>query len=515
MNSSSVPTDRRRPLAERLRRLESAGLRAGVLGLGFAGAVEYATQLLVPVVLVRTLSVSEFGEYRILWMLLGTALALFPLFIPNTLFYFVPRSLGAQRGVLLRNTLAILGVASVFATLATWAVIAAGLHSLAALSPLSVPIAVLAGAWVMTSLWDTMPSADGRLILQALSRIALAALRTVLICGFAYWQGSFAAVLTAILLACGLKLALTLAYAGAPALAARGGWGEAGAQLRYAIPFALGSGLFLMRAQADQWVVTLNFEPTAVALTGTAAVVLGFSSVLRQPVMQGVLPHFSRRVADGDMGSAADLMAAGYRAMAIVFLPALGFLFALARDLVELVYTANYLGAVPLMRVYLIGQIAGCYAAGYLMAPVNRGRAAALISAGALVLSIALSWIGAQRFGLIGAVIGSTVAVYLAESGTLLVVRMALGQPLARLIDARVSLVMLGAVVAAVAGSMALRAWLFVPWPAAARALCTAASFAAILAALAFLLARRLPWLRRAFADLFSIYGRRAGKAIS
>jgi hypothetical protein len=74
--------------------------------LAAAGLLEYALQFLVPVILVHHLSTQEFGDYHLAWLVAQTELILFPLFLPQSLLYFLPRAAPGTRPKLVGNTLA-------------------------------------------------------------------------------------------------------------------------------------------------------------------------------------------------------------------------------------------------------------------------------------------------------------------------------------------------------------------------------------------------------------------------
>ena len=67
------------------------------LSLGAANAFDYAFQFLLPVVLVRCLDTVAFGQYRLLWLAVGTVMAIVTMAMPGSLYYFLPRSEGATK----------------------------------------------------------------------------------------------------------------------------------------------------------------------------------------------------------------------------------------------------------------------------------------------------------------------------------------------------------------------------------------------------------------------------------
>ena len=55
--------------------LTGHGLGRRALSLGGANAIDYTLQFLLPVVLVRCLDAEAFGQYRLLWLAVGTVMA--------------------------------------------------------------------------------------------------------------------------------------------------------------------------------------------------------------------------------------------------------------------------------------------------------------------------------------------------------------------------------------------------------------------------------------------------------
>src|SRR3954470_15339922 len=95
------------------------GLKRRALSLGAAKAFDYGVQFLLPVVLVRCLDAATFGEYRLLWLAVGTMMALATLGMPGALYYFLPRSAARERRLYIHQTLAFLATTGL---IAAWAV---------------------------------------------------------------------------------------------------------------------------------------------------------------------------------------------------------------------------------------------------------------------------------------------------------------------------------------------------------------------------------------------------------
>jgi O-antigen/teichoic acid export membrane protein len=418
--------------------------------LGAAGLLDYAMQMALPVILVRHLTKQEFGDYRLIGLVATTGLILFPLFLPQSLVYFLPRAARGTRPKLVGNTFGSLfglGGLSVLLLLVLMPVLPGAIASLQRYSPL---VQIFAGTWILASILDVLPNADGRTEWQAWATAGLAILRAAALSAAAIASRDVGWVLVAMCGVAMVKVGVALAYAlfaaQEPGLGFDGQLARM--QLKFSLPFAVADGLFALRVQADQWVVAANFSNTAFALISIASIVLLVGNLIRSPLRDALLPSISSLVGQGKLDDARALTQKGYLVLGFILPPILGLLFSTADELVELMYTHEYLGAVPLMRIYLLGQMATVFAAGHLLQVFGFGRPAAIVGAICLLLSIALSILGLQFFELAGAVAGSTTSLVLWECWALNKVAKALGTSIPQLI--RLDQIWKGIVVVAV-----------------------------------------------------------------
>jgi len=118
---------------------------------------------------------------------------------------------------------------------------------------------------------------------------------------------------------------------------------------------------------------------------------------------------------------------------------------------VTIVYTAAYVDAAPVMRVYIVGLAALVVELATIIMLLRQGAFMMGVNLVALVLSVALNWFSAQHFGLAGAAMGGVTAIWLDRIATLWRIALRTGVPFRRLQDWRtLGLVMLFAALAAV-----------------------------------------------------------------
>ena len=395
--------------------IAAQGLARRAFSLGAVKAFDHALQFLLPVVLVRCLDAQTFGEYRLLWLAVGTVMALAPLSMPGALYYFLPRSDPAARRLYIHQTLAFLactGLVSAFivSPLNPW--LPATLHPLAKYGAL-VPAFV--ALWVSTCLLDFLPTIEERIPLQALATISVALARAALVAGGAWLTADMGIILWLLLATVLLKLALLLGYIGR-----FHGWSRPwfkrsvfAGQLTYTAPFGLSSACYVLRSQADQWVAATLFTLHSFASFSIAAILGQVVNIFRQSVLEAFMPSMSRLEAAGDARSMMEMNARANALVARLLLPLLGFVFAFSADLVSLVYTSAYVDAAAVMRVYIVGLAALVVELSTVLQLLRQGMFNLGLNIVVLAISVPLSWYGGVHLGLAGAAAGSVCALYL------------------------------------------------------------------------------------------------------
>ena len=434
------------------------GLKRRALSLGAVKTFDHAMQFLLPIVLVRCLDTATFGEYRLLWLAVGTVMTLATLNMCGTLYFFVPRSEPAKKRLYIHNTIVYLALSGLIFGLAVgpWNPLLpaafAPLEQHGALVPAFVAL------WVAAVLLDYLPTIDERIGWQAMATGSVAILRVALVALGAWASGEMRVILYLLLALVLVKFSLLLAYVWRWHGLGRPWFNRAtfSEQFRHSAPIGASAGMFAMRSQADQWVAASLFALSSFAAFSIAAIVGQVVQILRHSVMEAFMPTMSRMHAAGDVRGMMEMNSRANVMVARLLYPMLAFAFVFAEDLVTLVYTAAYVEAAPVMRVYVIGMAVMAIEVGSIVLLLRQGAYALRITSALLLVSVSISWSAAQGLGLPGAALGSVLAIYLDR--TLLLNRVArqTGIPLGKLQDW--NSLLYAAATAAVAGAVA---WYF------------------------------------------------------
>ncbi|OLD81872.1 MAG: hypothetical protein AUF67_06360 [Acidobacteria bacterium 13_1_20CM_58_21] len=422
------------------------------LSLGAANAFDYAFQFLLPVVLVRCLDTVAFGQYRLLWLAVGTVMAIVTMAMPGSLYYFLPRSEGATKRLYINQALLFLAACGLIAgwALSQWNPwLPEKMRDLAQHKAI-VPLFVL--LWLVASLLDLLPTVEERVMWQAKATIGLAALRAVALSLAAILTRELEPVLLVLLAFVAFKVAVLLGYVAryhglrGPILR----WRTFSDQLRYAAPNGAAGALYGLRFQADQWVAATLFSVGTFASFSIATILGPLVQLCRQSVFHAFLPSLSRLQAAGDIPGMVQLNSRANVMIGALVFPLLAFAFVFAEEMVTIIYTAAYVDAAPVMRVSIVGFAALVFDLTSIMLVLRQGAFMMRVGLVVLILSIALSWLSAHAFGLAGAAAGSVTAIYVDYIAVLRRIASRTGIPVRRLHDWRtLGLLMLFAALAA------------------------------------------------------------------
>jgi O-antigen/teichoic acid export membrane protein len=236
--------------------------RSQVFSLGKALAFQNALGILVPIVLVRLIDVTQYGQYRLFWLIAGTVMLIAPLGMPRSLMYFLPRSTPAEKRIYVYQVFLFLIIAASLSAMIVgpWNPLLSEKLRNIVTPGIIVPTFVF--FWVLSSMIDVLPNADLNIRWQSLIIIFLSITRVATVLGAAMWKKDIKAVFLALVAFSILKALILLYYSVRHHgwIPLRLDWKMMWGQLCYAVPFGLANIAYTFRRQAEMWVVAIIFS---------------------------------------------------------------------------------------------------------------------------------------------------------------------------------------------------------------------------------------------------------------
>ncbi len=382
--------------------------RAGPLVLArFASAV---VTTVVPLVLARALPIAEYGTYKLLFLVGTTLTAIFTFGLPQSLYYFMPRTDRARPFVV--HTLALLlasGAAAAFLVLAATPWIAR-LSSAPDLVAYRGALATYTGFYLAGCALEPILTSQGRTVAAALNYLV--------------WDSLRALAMTApILLGLGLQatmwsvaLLMVVRFGAAWLILVRGNLGPwwdsraLRAQLAYALPFGAALAVSVPQHSFHQWVVSAQFDPALFAIYSVGCFQLPIVDLLYTPTSEVLMVHVGELERAGRLAQVARAFRDAAARLAYVFVPTCAFLLATAPAFIEAVFGAKFLPAVPLFRVSTLAILFACFPLDGLLRA--RGDTAAIFRSYVVkaVATVPLVLVFLHALGLIGGVLAWLLA---------------------------------------------------------------------------------------------------------
>ena len=389
-------------------------LTGRVVGLAFTAAI--------PVVLVRHLSVAEFGLYKQVFLLVNSAVTILPLGFAMTAFYFFNAASTDRRAVvanvLLFHTV-VLGVTAVViggfdralpALFGTWD-----------LAPHRLTIAGVLLLFGLGGVLDTLLAAAQEFKAAAIFAAASQFSRALALIVGGVLSGTLEGTLIAAAVHAAAQLAFMIGYLHhrypgfwrcfSPALLRR--------QLSYGVPLGLAGLVYYTQNDLPQYLVARWFGPGEFAIYAVGSFQLPFVGMVLHAMGSVLIPKMAELQATERHAEVVEVLAAAMRKLAIVYFGLYAFLVPSARDLILLLFTPRYEASVPLFAIQLTLIPLNVVLLDPLLRAYQEHRYFLLrLRIVLLVALVGLLWFGSTTFGLLGAVT-AVVAVATAERSIL------------------------------------------------------------------------------------------------
>jgi O-antigen/teichoic acid export membrane protein len=387
------------------------GLGTSVASMGAATVGDLIAQVTIPILLVRLLDETDFGLYRTLWLLAATLPSVLALGVPQSLYYFLPRSDRAR--------------SSTYVLQATLHMVAAGVvgAGCAALfmwfqgdaHPLGWPSIVFVALWVGASVLDYFYIAQQAIPTQAKINLSFTALRVASVLGAAFvWQAWWPLMIAHVGVVA-LKAAVCAVAVRRYVGSARPSRDALREQYRYAVPVGISTTLYLLRARLDQWLVASLFTAAQFGLYSIAAVFGPLQQLTRVTVNQVIQPELSRLQSQQDFVGMRALNRRSNLGVMLLLLPSIAFIAVWAESILSVLFTDRYSGAAPFVRMYLLTMALESVEIAIVLVAMGHGRFVMKVDALVLPIAIGSALFGAKLFGLVGAPAGAVVGAVIAQ----------------------------------------------------------------------------------------------------
>lgn len=386
----------------------------------FAKTIAYASALALPLLIVRRLSVLDYGLYKQAFLVVNSAVQLLPLGFTMSAYYFLPRE-PERRGQIVLNILLyclfVGGAAGLL--LALRPSLLALVFGQAALEGYAPLIGLVIALWIFGACLEIISVAHQDTRLSTLFILGSSISRTIILVAMVLAFGTIRSLIWGAVIHGALQTAALLIYLNSqfPGFYRQFDSGMLRAQLSYAVPLGVSGMLFTLQTDAHNYFVSHQLGPVVFATYAIGCFDLQLTTMIGEAVNSVLIPTVSLFEKQGESQRIIQLVGAAQRKLAAVFFPVAALLLVVAPEFIAFLFTRRYLAAVPIFRINLILLPLNALTLDALMRSYAQLRF--LIIQIRVVLFAALCvalWQGIAHFGAIGA-ISAVVALSVLERG--------------------------------------------------------------------------------------------------
>jgi len=192
-------------------------------------------------------------------------------------------------------------------------------------------------------------------------------------------------------------------------------------QMKYSVPLGLSSIVTIISRELDKFIISLYFLPEVFAVYAVGAKELPFVTIIPYAVASTLFPKFVKLYEDKNQKDFFELWHKSIRKVSLIILPLFPFFLITAKEVVTILYTTEYVAAVPVFRIYLLLLLVHIAAFDSLVLSMGYPRIVLISTIIGLSLNVMFNILFIKLFDFIGPAI-ATVLVTVAITGYFLYV---------------------------------------------------------------------------------------------
>jgi O-antigen/teichoic acid export membrane protein len=328
--------------------------RAGFLVV--ANFVKFGIGIIMPMILVRMLTHSDYGTYQQMVLVSNTAVTLLTFGLPTSVFYFnshVGRA-GIPALIVQTSIMLLIGGAIGSAAIYLGAAPLAHLMNNPGMAPLLALFGLSVGFVIASEHSMSFLIAQNRYTLAVAFELGEAIIRLVLLLTPLWLGWGLTGLVIFIVIYSIIRFAVRSAYLflrSGVSFSGVGGHWFVGQQLSYSAPIAMMALVVMTGSTFNRGILAASFTPADYAIYAVGNVVLPFATIFQSAVANVLRAEMPALVRDGHLAEVARIVRESTRKLSIIVLPSFVFLLAHSSEFITVLFTNSYERSVNVFRI--------------------------------------------------------------------------------------------------------------------------------------------------------------------
>jgi O-antigen/teichoic acid export membrane protein len=385
---------------------EQQSLKSQGVWILFAKITGFAISFLLPFLIVRLLTQEKVGVYRQAFQVIINAVAILPLGISMSAYYFLNRAEERRKSTILNILLFNFVVGGlVCAGLNLYPQLLGNIYQSDEMTTLAPKIGVVIWLWIFSTFLEVVAIANNEARIATVFIILAQLTKTVLMAGAVVLFASVETFMYAAMIQAALQIIVLLFYLKSrfPGFWREFDWRFFREQMFYAMPFGFAGILWTLQNDIHTYFVGNRFSEAEYAIYTSGCFQLPMLSMLVESAGVVLISRISELQARGDTREIITLTARAMQKLSFFYFPAYVFLFVTATVFITTLFTDKYAASVPIFLINLTLLPFDIW----VIDPIIRaykefGRFLIVLRVFILIGLVTALWFGVQHFNLTG-----------------------------------------------------------------------------------------------------------------
>lgn len=320
----------------------------------FAKVVGFVFSFLLPLLVVRFLTQENVGVYRQVFQVIATTVAILPLGVSMSAYYFLSRETERRASTVLNILIFnfVVGGAACL-TLFFYPQILGNIFHNEEITRLAPKIGVVIWLWIFSAFLETVAVANQEARAATASIILAQFTKTLLMVSSVILFATVEAFVYAAMIQAALQTFVLLIYLNSrfPRFWASFDLKFFREQLVYAIPFGLAGLLWVLQTDIHNYFVGYKFSASDYAIYAYGCFQIPLIAMISESVTSVLIPRMSKLQSENDKPEMIRLTSRAMQKLAFFYFPIYIFLIITAQTFIVTLFTRNYVASVPIFLI--------------------------------------------------------------------------------------------------------------------------------------------------------------------
>ena len=387
------------------------------LTLALSETLNFAVQFLSPIFLTRILDIKAYGQYREFIVYSSLALTFTSFSIKSNLLYFISKDPDNEKKYI-GNTVILLFILSSIGAIVLF-ILKGYFRSITSydfVPYLIIYIMVYQNIDLLDNLWLAKKRSDYVLYWSSTNAIV----RTGLLLAVAYFTRDIFSIIYLLIILELLKTSVTVTYlVKAKLFSINLNFSFLREQLKFIVPSGIAVMILKFNTDISKVIISSNLGPAALAIYAVGSQNIPLLNIIRNSVSNVIFPEMANKISRNPL-TALNLWNKSNVLYLFLMAPLFIILFFYSHLIIETLFTAKYLAAVPLFQIYLLLMIRKCFEMGTPIRALNKNKYFVIGNILSFIVNIILLFTLFKLIGFLGPAIAAvatefTLAIFLAS----------------------------------------------------------------------------------------------------